>query len=319
MSESATSQPMSDGPSVPSAASITPPKGRPHWLPDRATSLELRYLSWGYRWYGDVPVGSSSHDGWHYFMVLEGSPTLLVREQTVRMRPGMVSICDPECPVGHRDQPKQRCCILTWIWKSQPTHSALRPNPGDFIKISLDKDRLRRLKNLHTQCREAVANTNERSMLQLQVARLQIDLCLLDAREHRQTADENFRLNLAMKYVRDHLDEPEPIKHLCKYLQISGASLRRLFHEHTGKSPRAFALDWRMQWAREQLLPAQASVKSVAYALGYRHPNDFSRAFKRYYGLTASRILQQPQRNGLNSNRPGAVVAGNDNSVGIKL
>jgi AraC-like DNA-binding protein len=319
MSESATSQPMSDGPSVPSAAPITPPKGRPHWLPDRATSLELRYLSWGYRWYGDVPVGSSSHDGWHYFMVLEGSPTLLVREQTVRMRPGMVSICDPECPVGHRDQPKQRCCILTWIWKSQPTHSALRPNPGDFIKISLDKDRLRRLKNLHTQCREAVANTNERSMLQLQVARLQIDLCLLDAREHRQTADENFRLNLAMKYVRDHLDEPEPIKHLCKYLQISGASLRRLFHEHTGKSPRAFALDWRMQWAREQLLPAQASVKSVAYALGYRHPNDFSRAFKRYYGLTASRILQQPQRNGLNSNRPGAVVAGNDNSVGIKL
>jgi AraC-like DNA-binding protein len=319
MSESATSQPMSDGPSVPSAASITPPKGRPHWLPDRATSLELRYLSWGYRWYGDVPVGSSSHDGWHYFMVLEGSPTLLVREQTVRMRPGMVSICDPECPVGHRDQPKHRCCILTWIWKSQPTHSALRPNPGDFIKISLDKDRLRRLKNLHTQCREAVANTNERSMLQLQVARLQIDLCLLDAREHRQTADENFRLNLAMKYVRDHLDEPEPIKHLCKYLQISGASLRRLFHEHTGKSPRAFALDWRMQWAREQLLPAQASVKSVAYALGYRHPNDFSRAFKRYYGLTASRILQQPQRNGLNSNRPGAVVAGNDNSVGIKL
>jgi len=298
MSEYATSRTMSDAPSVPSVALVTPPKGRPYWLPDRATSLELRYLSWGYRWYGDVPIESSSHDGWHYFMVLEGSPTLLVRERILRMHPGMVSICHPECPVGHRDQPKQRCCILTWIWRSQPTHSALRPNPGDFLKISLDKDLLRRLKNLHTQCREAVAHANERSMLQLHAARLQLDLCLLEAREHRQTADENFRFNLAMEYLRNHLDEPEPIKHLCEYLQISGASLKRLFHEHTGKSPRAFALDWRMRWAREQLLPAQASVKSVAYALGYRHPNDFSRAFKRYYGLTASKILQHTEEAG---------------------
>jgi AraC-like DNA-binding protein len=48
-----------------------------------------------------------------------------------------------------------------------------------------------------------------------------------------------------------------------------------------------------MRWAREQLSRKHASVKSVAYALGYRHPNDFSRAFKRQYGLTASRILSE--------------------------
>ncbi len=286
---------MPDKPSSPSTVLVTPPKGRPYWLPDRATSIELRYLSWGYRWYGEAPIESSSHDGWHYFVVLEGSPTLVVRGRAQRMPAGTVSICHPECPVGHRDRPKGRCSILTWIWRSQPTHSALRPKPGDFLKVTLEQDLLRQLKNLHAQCRKAVAHANERSMLQLHAARLQLDLCLLEAREHRQAADEDFRINMAMEYLRNHLDEPEPIKHLCEYLQISGASLKRLFHEHTGKSPRAFALDWRMQWAREQLLPAQASVKSVAYALGYRHPNDFSRAFKRYYGLTASRILQQPE------------------------
>jgi AraC-like DNA-binding protein len=43
-----------------------------------------------------------------------------------------------------------------------------------------------------------------------------------------------------------------------------------------------------MQWARQQLRDPTKSVKSVAYALGYRHPPDFSRAFKSHFGVTAS-------------------------------
>jgi AraC-like DNA-binding protein len=289
---------MPDKPSSRSIALIPPPKGRPHWLADRATSFELRYLSWGYRWYGDVPIEVSGQDGWYYFVVLEGSPTLLVRGRGQRIQAGTVSICHPDCPVGHRDHPKSRCSILTWTWRAQPTHSALRPKPGWLLNVTLERNLLRQLKNLHAQCRKAVAHANEHSMLQLHAARLQLDLCLLDAREHRQAPDEDFRINMAMEYLRNHLDEPQPIRHLCEYLQISGASLKRLFHQHTGKSPRAFALEWRMRWAREQLLPAQVSVKSVAYALGYRHANDFSRAFKRYFGLTASRIIQSSERVG---------------------
>jgi transcriptional regulator GlxA family with amidase domain len=46
-----------------------------------------------------------------------------------------------------------------------------------------------------------------------------------------------------------------------------------------------------MQWAHEQLAGAKHSVKAVAFALGYRHANDFSRAFKRHYGLAATRLL----------------------------
>ena len=48
-----------------------------------------------------------------------------------------------------------------------------------------------------------------------------------------------------------------------------------------------------MQWAREQLQTSDKSVKAIAYALGYRHPPDFSRAFKHHFGLTATGILRQ--------------------------
>jgi AraC-like DNA-binding protein len=268
-----------------------PPKGRPHWLPLISTPLELNYLSWGQRWYGDAEITPSLHEGWHYFVVLSGSPTLVVAGHLLRVEPGTVTICDPDCPIGHSDEPGHACQMLTWIWRTAPAHSALRPASGGFLNLELDKSLVRRVVALHAQCREAVALATERSMLELRAARLHLDLCLLEAHEHRHAADRDFRLNLAIEYLRNHLGDLDPVRRLCEYLQISSASLKRLFHEHTGKSPRAFALDWRMRWARDQLLARRSSVKAIAYALGYRHANDFSRAFKRHYGHTARRIL----------------------------
>src|SRR5688572_23978143 len=94
---------------------LLPPKDRPHWLPVGAAGFELGYLSWGYRWYGDSPIEPTQHDGWHYFVVVEGSPTLLIQGRRLPTRPGMVCVSHPDCPIGHRDQPKRQCRILTWI------------------------------------------------------------------------------------------------------------------------------------------------------------------------------------------------------------
>jgi AraC-like DNA-binding protein len=268
-----------------------PPKGRPHWLPSQASGFELLYLSWGYRWYGNAPIEPSLHEGWHYFVVLEGSPTLYVGARKLRTKPGLVCIAHPDCPVGHHDLPKRRCRILTWIWRTPPRHSALEPKAGRFLSLTLEREQLRRLETLHAECHKAAAVASERSMLQLQATRIHLDLCLLEAREHRHTADYDFRFNLAVEYLRNHLNELEPVKRLCEYLQISEDALKRLFHERAGKSPRAFALQWRMHWAHKKLSQDQAPVKTVAYALGYQYPNDFSRAFKRFFKFEASRLL----------------------------
>lgn len=228
------------------------------------------------------------HEGWHYFLVLSGSPLLQLGGQTVRTRPGDICLSDPDAVVGHRDRPGQRCQMLTWIWRTPPSHSAVKPAPGESLRISLNRAQVRRLKQLHLECREAVAGSNERSMLQLRVSRLQLDLCLLGATEHPSAVDGGVRLELAIDFMRNHLGERLSIRKLCEYLQVSETSLKRLFHEHTGKSPREFAKQWKMDLARDQLLPSGQSVKAVAYALGYRHAADFSRAFKRHFGVVAS-------------------------------
>ena len=275
----------------PRYANYKPPKGHPLCWVFKDTPFELAYLSWGHRWYGDAPANPRAHDGWHYFVLLEGAPAFHANERTFATRAGFVSVAHPDCVVGHTDQSGKRCEMLTWVWRTPPEHSALRPPEGGFLRFDVGGRVLRRLKQLHGQCREAIAGASELNKLQMRAARLQLDLALLEGREQREPADRDFRINLAAEYLRNHLHEPEPVKRLCEYLHISEASLKRLFREHTGKSPRAFALEWRMKWAHEQLTHPGASVKSVAYALGYRHANDFSRAFKRHHGATASAVI----------------------------
>lgn len=106
----------------------------------------------------------------------------------------------------------------------------------------------------------------------------------------RRSIGRESRFHLAVEYLRNHLDKPELVKRLREHLQISEASLKRLFHGCAAKSPRAYALGEKMQWAQRQLSSGECSVKAVAYALGYKHANDFSRAFKRHKGFQASRL-----------------------------
>ena len=274
----------------PRYANYRPPKGHPLCWVFKAQPLELAYLSWGNRWYGDAPANARAHDGWHYFVVLAGTPLLHVNGRTFPTRPGLVSVADPECVVGHSDRPGVKCDMLTWVWRTPPATSVLQPPPGESLRFILDRTSLRRLKALHGDCREVIGRTNERSRLRLRVARSQLDLILLESVEQEEAGNDDFRLELAIDFLRNHLQDREPVKLLAEFLHLSETSLQRLFRAHTGKSPREFALQWRMTWAREQLARRGASVKSVAYSLGYRHANDFSRAFKRHHGKTASRV-----------------------------
>lgn len=268
-----------------------PPKGPPYTRVYQAGPSELGYLSWGQRRYGDSPIAESAHEGWHYFAVLAGAPHLMIGGRRYPTAPGFVSVAHPACPLGHRDEPGRECQMLTWIWRSPPAHSQLRPEPGGVLFLPAERGLLAQLRRLHGECRQAVARANEDGILLLRAKRLELDVTLARVLERRTPADGAFRFHLANEYLRMHMDELDPVRRLSEYLQISESSLKRLFLAHSGKTPRAFAIELRMTWARARLEAGAGSVKSVAYSLGYRHANDFSRAFKRYHGTTARRLV----------------------------
>jgi AraC-like DNA-binding protein len=80
--------------------------------------------------------------------------------------------------------------------------------------------------------------------------------------------------------------------------------LHHLFHSRTGNSPGAFYHDLKMHHCAQLLKRPGYPVKRVAYETGYRHPNDFSRAFKKHFGVPPSKS-GSPTRGGTCKRRAG--------------
>jgi AraC-like DNA-binding protein len=77
---------------------------------------------------------------------------------------------------------------------------------------------------------------------------------------------------------------------LAKRMGLSHRQLQRSFQTTLQCSPRDWLREQRLQRAR-YLLGAAASVKQVAYALGFSQESQFCRDFKARFGFTPSKAL----------------------------
>jgi AraC-like DNA-binding protein len=264
--------------------------GRPKWVAEDDRS-DLRYLGWGVRDYARYPAASSPEQVWSYSLILRGSPILLLRDGPRRLEANQVAIVSMHGhAVGFREKPGKLTDILIWVWRSRPLVSSIRPALGGYRLVSVSAEASERLQAMHAACRREVVSPDEFTRQSLKLLHLQVDIEL--ARESNRTdADSTARLRVeeAGRWLKKHLTEPNPIFLLCDYLQLSHSTLDRLFRDTLGESPSEYHHRLRMEEAARLLQDGKLSVKEVAYRLGYRHPNHFSRAFKAYQRTNARR------------------------------
>lgn len=94
------------------------------------------------------------------------------------------------------------------------------------------------------------------------------------------------RIQVVVDYLIFHPTEPFDTAFLSEMAQMSPSTLRRLFKEHTGKSPGDFVKDLRMVTAARRLLTTDLGVSQIAYEVGYDDPNYFARMFKKSFGIS---------------------------------
>jgi len=265
-----------------------PPAGRPRWVCPASAQLDLIYLGWGKRCFGDSPIPQSRHPGWVYFLVQAGNPLLHLESKTLRTRPGMVLIVGPDCASGWTDKPGAVSELLTWVWRTLPRCTELATPANGWREFPADAALRRVLEQAHGLCRQEVERPSALTRPALEHARLHIDLGIARSLQPRLSPPEPaLRLELALRWLAENLAAPNPVAALCEYLQVSPVTLNRLFHANLNESVTTHHARLRMERAR-QLLVSELSVKEVAFALGYRHPNDFSRAFKKLTGCSPS-------------------------------
>jgi len=274
-----------------------PEEGRPNWFAEDGP--ELLYLGWGERAYGEHPIPVARHTGWSYLVIVSGRPRLVLAEREIALRAGDLFIMHPDCASGWSDASGGRSCVLSWNWKSGPG-KALEIGDDSPLLGRANRAALERLQQLHVHCRMEVAAPDEFTPAALAALHASVNVEFARAFSRKPKRPERrLQLELAWQWLRRNLHVARPVERLCAYLEVSPATLHRLFVKATRQSPAEQFHRLRMESARNLLQNGTMPVKEVAYALGYKHPNDFSRAFARYFGITPSALhkrgSEQPQ------------------------
>jgi len=262
-----------------------PPPGRPRWVCPESAQLELLYLAWGHRQYGRNPIPVSRHPGWHYVLVNRGKPTLALENDQKVLNAGDFLVIGPDCASGWTDRPDAVTDLLVWIWRTGPRCSECVTDSTAYRQWTIGTRLWRKLEQLHELCREEVERPDEFTKLAIEQLHIAIDVTAARLiRPRTQPPEPSVRMELAIRWMAQNLAERNPVSDLCDYLQISPATLARMFQTHHGESPAVYHQRLKMARAQELLASDRFSVKEIAYALGYKHPNDFSRAFKQFVG-----------------------------------
>ena len=92
----------------------------------------------------------------------------------------------------------------------------------------------------------------------------------------------------AKAYISANYHRALKVEQIAEALHIDRQYLRNLFVKYTGASTKAYLNTYRMTRAVELLQFADTEIHIVARSVGYTDPLSFSKAFKKYYGVSPS-------------------------------
>ncbi len=124
-------------------------------------------------------------------------------------------------------------------------------------------------------------------------------------------ASENLRtIDNALTLIRSNLSNPElGVAFLCELLNLSPATLNRLFQRQLDCSPGRLILDRRLQLGMGLLAGSDQSIAEIAGKCGFRNSKTFSRFIRRATGFNA-REYRLRKRAENNTSPTGALSAG---------
>lgn len=100
------------------------------------------------------------------------------------------------------------------------------------------------------------------------------------------------RVTRAVAWLRQHFDQPLRIELLAEHVGMSESSLHHHFKAVTNMTPMQYQKQLRLYEARRLMLVEGLDVGAAGFSVGYQSPSQFSREYRRLYGLPPARDLE---------------------------
>ena len=102
--------------------------------------------------------------------------------------------------------------------------------------------------------------------------------------------DQSF-LDQLVNYIKDNIDDLElDVQRMMKAVNVSRPTLHSKLKSLTGCSASQFKKQIKMQEAKRMLQEGHSNISDLAYSLGYKYPNNFSKDFKKWYGIAPNKF-----------------------------
>ncbi|MBV7433731.1 AraC family transcriptional regulator [Cardiobacteriaceae bacterium TAE3-ERU3] len=110
---------------------------------------------------------------------------------------------------------------------------------------------------------------------------------LPEAKHHYPQIDD------VIDIIRSEYNQPLTIAILAQRSGINECYLKQQFKARTGKTIAAYIRDLRMKEAMRLLLDENKTLQQTAWYIGYRSPANFSKVFKKTYGIMPTELVQR--------------------------
>ncbi|MFV0607451.1 MAG: helix-turn-helix domain-containing protein [Niabella sp.] len=109
------------------------------------------------------------------------------------------------------------------------------------------------------------------------------------SREHIHPEDLNNLLAVRQQLDTD-IDIEFSLEKFAKQSNMSLSKFKRLFKQVLGVTPYQYYLSNRMEKAKEAIETSQCSISEIGFLLGYANLSQFSKAFKKQFGILPSEL-----------------------------
>jgi AraC-like DNA-binding protein len=93
----------------------------------------------------------------------------------------------------------------------------------------------------------------------------------------------------SIRWIRGHYNETLRVEQLAALAAMSVSSFHRHFRAVTSMTPIQYQKQIRLREARARLIAGPGDVAGVGFAVGYESPSQFSREYRRMFGVPPSR------------------------------
>jgi AraC-like DNA-binding protein len=95
-----------------------------------------------------------------------------------------------------------------------------------------------------------------------------------------------------LRHIESNLDQPLSVQQLAQFSAMSLSNLQRKFKQTLGYSIQGYIRRRRLEIAKQALEKGLISITEAAYNAGYRHPSNFTNAFKKTFGFAPREITK---------------------------